>query len=264
MINMHSSRREQQTMKDGWPTTRTPLPSQTPPVLSRCITIEGLTQVHIPTPPRQKEGKGQMKVAKELGSITPNPHPTPFSGVPVRRAFSKRRSWVDAWTSSASPTRCSVPMRECVSRCQKAPPPAMGYRCVCTTGAVQHKAEVQSKSQRGKLFSDMSYVPPPPPSARRSPRGGGGGGVTVIPPPPEFPYNLKKNFLRRLWRAVFLVPFGPSDGLPVGGGAGIAKGGGYVHPKRHKTWHPPPARQVVTPVHFTHLPLRRALPQDTG
>ena len=35
-------------------------------------------------------------------------------------------------------------------------PPAMGYRCVCTTGAVQHKAEVQSKSQRGKLFSDMS------------------------------------------------------------------------------------------------------------
>ena len=34
--------------------------------------------------------------------------------------------------------------------------PAMGYRCVCTTGAVQHKAEVQSKSQRGKLFSDMS------------------------------------------------------------------------------------------------------------
>ena len=30
-------------------------------------------------------------------------------------------------------------------------PPAMGYRCVCTTGAVQHKAEVQSKSQRGKV-----------------------------------------------------------------------------------------------------------------
>ena len=36
------------------------------------------------------------------------------------------------------------------------PPPAMGYRCVCTTGTVRHKAEVQSKSQRGKLFSDMS------------------------------------------------------------------------------------------------------------
>ena len=37
--------------------------------------------------------------------------------------------------------------------------PAMGYRCVCTTGAVQHKAEVQSKMQREKLFSDMSWAP---------------------------------------------------------------------------------------------------------
>ena len=34
--------------------------------------------------------------------------------------------------------------------------PAMGYGCVCTTGTVRHKAEVQSKSQREKLFSDMS------------------------------------------------------------------------------------------------------------
>ena len=34
--------------------------------------------------------------------------------------------------------------------------PAMGYRCVCMTGIVRHKAEVQSKSQRVKLFSDMS------------------------------------------------------------------------------------------------------------
>ena len=36
------------------------------------------------------------------------------------------------------------------------PPPAKGYRCVCTTGTIQHKAEVQSKSRRKKLFSDMS------------------------------------------------------------------------------------------------------------
>ena len=35
-------------------------------------------------------------------------------------------------------------------------PPAMGHGCVCTTGTVRHKAEVQSKSQREKLFSDMS------------------------------------------------------------------------------------------------------------
>ena len=34
--------------------------------------------------------------------------------------------------------------------------PAMGRRCVCTTDTVRHKAEVQSKGQRGKLFSDMS------------------------------------------------------------------------------------------------------------
>ena len=38
-------------------------------------------------------------------------------------------------------------------------PRAMGYRCVCTTGTVRHKAEVQSKSQRGKVFSDMSWAP---------------------------------------------------------------------------------------------------------
>ena len=34
--------------------------------------------------------------------------------------------------------------------------PAMGYGCVCTTGTVTHKAERQNKSQREKLFSDMS------------------------------------------------------------------------------------------------------------
>ena len=38
-------------------------------------------------------------------------------------------------------------------------PPTMGYRCVGTTGTVRHKAEVQSKSQRGKLFSDISQAP---------------------------------------------------------------------------------------------------------
>ena len=46
--------------------------------------------------------------------------------------------------------RCSLPLP---------PPPAMGYRCVCTTGTAQHKAEVQSKSRRKKLFSDMSWAP---------------------------------------------------------------------------------------------------------
>ena len=30
---------------------------------------------------------------------------------------------------------------------------------MCTTSTVRHKAEVQSKSQRGKLFSDMSLAP---------------------------------------------------------------------------------------------------------
>ena len=39
------------------------------------------------------------------------------------------------------------------------PPSATGYRCVCTTGTVWHKAEVQSKSQREKLFGDMSWAP---------------------------------------------------------------------------------------------------------
>ena len=38
-------------------------------------------------------------------------------------------------------------------------PPAMGHRCACTTGAVRHKAEAQSKSQRETLFSDMAQGP---------------------------------------------------------------------------------------------------------
>ena len=37
--------------------------------------------------------------------------------------------------------------------------PAMGNRCVCTTGTVQNKAGVQSKRRRKKLFSDMSSAP---------------------------------------------------------------------------------------------------------
>ena len=32
----------------------------------------------------------------------------------------------------------------------------MGYRCVCTTGTVQIKEGVQSKSRRKKLLNDMS------------------------------------------------------------------------------------------------------------
>ena len=36
------------------------------------------------------------------------------------------------------------------------PPRATGYGCVCT---VRHEAEGQSKSQRGKLFSDVSWAP---------------------------------------------------------------------------------------------------------
>ena len=38
------------------------------------------------------------------------------------------------------------------------PPPASGYRCVCMTGTAQSKAEVQSKSRRKRLFSDMSWA----------------------------------------------------------------------------------------------------------
>ena len=37
--------------------------------------------------------------------------------------------------------------------------PAVGHRCVCMAGTVRHKAEVQSKSQRETLFSDVSRAP---------------------------------------------------------------------------------------------------------
>ena len=36
---------------------------------------------------------------------------------------------------------------------------AMGHRCVCTTGTVRQKAEVQSKSRRRQPFSDMAQAP---------------------------------------------------------------------------------------------------------
>ena len=38
------------------------------------------------------------------------------------------------------------------------PPSAMGYRCVCTPGTVRHKAQVQSKGRREKLFCDVSWT----------------------------------------------------------------------------------------------------------
>ena len=37
------------------------------------------------------------------------------------------------------------------------PPPAVGYRRVCRTGTVRPRAEVQNKSQRETLFSDISH-----------------------------------------------------------------------------------------------------------
>ena len=67
------------------------------------------------------------------------------------------------------------------------------------------------------------------------------------PPPPEFYYDLKTNFLRRLWRLVFPMLFGPSDGLP-GGGGGLQGGGGYndnhfvISSFRHLRLSPPPPR----------------------
>ena len=63
-----------------------------------------------------------------------------------------------------------------------------------------------------------------------SPGGGGGGCKGFLSP--HFYYNGKKNFLQHLWRLVFLVHFGETDGLPGGGGGlqgvGDCKGGsGY-------------------------------------
>ena len=42
-------------------------------------------------------------------------------------------------------------------------------------------------------------------------------------------YNLKKNFLRRLWRLVIPMLFGGSDGSPRRGGGGLQEGGGDKH-----------------------------------
>ena len=39
------------------------------------------------------------------------------------------------------------------------PPPTMGNRCVCTTVYSKAQEGVQSKSQREKIVSDMSYTP---------------------------------------------------------------------------------------------------------
>ena len=61
-------------------------------------------------------------------------------------------------------------------------------------------------------------------------------------PSPHSYYNLKKKFLRRLWRLVFLMLYGESDGLPGGGGGagrlqgvGDCKGWGVVLPTMPKT-----------------------------
>ena len=53
----------------------------------------------------------------------------------------------------------------------------------------------------------------------------GGGSPGDGPPQPQFQCNLRKIFLRHLWRLVVPMLFGPSDGPPHGRG-GIAKGGG--------------------------------------
>ena len=52
----------------------------------------------------------------------------------------------------------------------------------------------------------------------------GRGGHQLTVPPNQFQCNLKKFFL---WRLVFPMLFGPSDGPPPFGGGGDCKGGGY-------------------------------------
>ena len=64
------------------------------------------------------------------------------------------------------------------SNAGEAEAPAMGYRCVSTTGAVQHKAEVQSKMQREKLFSDTA------PKVLRTVNPADRGQHRGFPPPP--------------------------------------------------------------------------------
>ena len=79
------------------------------------------------------------------------------------------------------------------------------------------------------------FVRPVPP-----PRGGGGGGSHEVTPPqggggiaPQICTRVSqcksasaKKFLWRIWRPVFTMLFGPSDGTPPRGGGGIARGGG--------------------------------------
>ena len=57
----------------------------------------------------------------------------------------------------------------------------------------------------------------PPIMSGRSPPGGGGSPSNSHPPQPQFQCDLKKIFLRRLWRLVFAMLFGLSDGSPHGG-----------------------------------------------
>ena len=90
--------------------------------------------------------------------------------------------------------------------------------------------------------------------------GGGGGGHQVTPPPqPQLQCNLKENFLRRLWRPVFLCFLGQGDGPPHGGGGGCKGwggglyGGGGGHPRKHSF-----SVGVIPdhfPLHFSFWPL---------
>ena len=52
---------------------------------------------------------------------------------------------------------------------------------MCTTGTAWHRAEVQSKSQRGKHFSDMSS---PPFAVANNKMAKDPKVVTTCPPPP--------------------------------------------------------------------------------
>ena len=89
------------------------------------------------------------------------------------RIHRSKARWVGALTwaragaqagAQGRPVHCTplvgrTSRKELPSGPHSARPPAVGYGCVCTTGTVRHKAEVQSKSQREKLFSDMSWAP---------------------------------------------------------------------------------------------------------
>ena len=79
---------------------------------------------------------------------------------------------------------------------------------MCTTGTVRHEAEVQSKSQREKLFSYMSSAPfakkkdtqndpPPSPASERATRACGAvPGVVSIPPTSHIPHPTSRTRAR--------------------------------------------------------------------